>query len=149
MCNIITKHAQLPDASVEFARKYPHRRRSFIDRPDPTRRAFFQLAAAGITGSFLLPRLRAAAPGSVLNSGMKTANTAKNVIFIHLTGAVSHVDTLDLKSAAGSDSNVLQPTTVNGVAWPMGILPKMSAHVKDLGLVRADRKSTRLNSSHT
>jgi hypothetical protein len=97
---------------------------------------FFQLASAGITGSFLLPRLRAAAPGSVLNSGMKTANMAKNVIFIHLTGAMSHVDTLDLKTANG-DLSVLQPTTVNGVAWPVGILPKMSAHVQDLGLVRA------------
>ena len=71
MCNIITKHAQLPDSSAEFARKYPHRRRSFLDRPDPTRRMFFQLASAGITGSFLLPRLRAAAPGSIVRSTTK------------------------------------------------------------------------------
>ena len=135
MCNIITKHAQLPDSSVEFARKYPHRRRSFIDRPDPTRRAFFRLAA-GLTGSFLLPRARAATPGSVVNSGMQTANTAKNVIFIHLTGAMSHVDTFDLKTANG-DLSILQPNTVNGVAWPTGLLPKMAAHVPDLGIVRA------------
>jgi hypothetical protein len=73
----------------------------------------------------------------VVNSGMKTQNTAKNVIFIHLTGAMSHVDTLDLKVTNGVTPAGFNPTTVNGTTWPMGLLPKIGAHLGDVGLVRA------------
>src|SRR3990167_8235717 len=98
--NFITNKKQQRDSSVEFGHQYPHRYRSFLDRPDYSRRAFFKLGAAGLTGSFLLPRLKAAT-GPVLNSGMQTQNSAKKVIFIHLTGAISHVDTLDFKVTNG------------------------------------------------
>jgi hypothetical protein len=134
--NFITKKKQQRDSSVEFGCSFPHRRRSFADRPDLSRRAFFQLAGAGITGSYLLPRL-AASTAPVVNSGMKTQNSAKNVIFIHLLGAMSHVDTLDLKVTNGVTPTSFNPTLVNGVNWPMGLLPKMGAHLDSLGLVRA------------
>ncbi len=134
--NFITNKKQQRDSSVEFGHKYPHRFRSFIDRPDISRRAFFQLAGAGLTGSYLLPRARAAAP-AVVNSGMTTQNSAKNVIFIHLIGAMSHVDTLDLKFVSGVQPDSFNPTTVNGTAWPMGLMPKIGAHLGDVALLRS------------
>lgn len=136
MANFLTNKAKLPDSSVDFCCKFPHRRRSFFDRPDLSRRAFFQLAGAGITGSYLLPRAKAAT-GPIVNSGMKTQNSAKNVIFIHLTGAMSHVDTLDFKFTNGVTPASFNPTMVGNVNWPMGLLPRMGAHAADLGLVRA------------
>ncbi len=135
MSNILTRKAKQRDSSEEFNRKFPHRHRSFLDRPQFTRRGFFELAAAGLTGSYLLPSLRAAAP--VVNSGKQTQNSAKNVIFIHLTGAMSHVDTLDLKVTNGVTPAEFTPTMVNGVNWPVGLLPKLGSHLGDVAIVRS------------
>ena len=134
--NFITNKKQQRDSSVEFGHKYPHRFRSFVDRPDYSRRAFFQLAGAGLTGSFLLPRLKAAT-GPVVNSGMVTQKSAKKVIFIHLTGAVSHVDTFDFKVTNGVTPDTFAPNSVNGTAWPVGLMPKIGAHLGDVALVRS------------
>ena len=68
---------------------------------------------------------------------MKTQNTAKNVIFVHLTGAVSHVDTFDFKVTNGVTPASFEPNSVNGTAWPVGLLPKIGAHLGDVGLVRS------------
>jgi hypothetical protein len=84
----------------------------------------------------LLPRLKAAT-GPVVNSGMKTQNTAKKVLFIHLTGAVSHVDTFDFKVTNGVTPASFAPNSVNGTAWPVGLLPKIGAHIGDVALVRS------------
>jgi hypothetical protein len=132
----VTNKAKLPDPSVEFQRKYPHPhyRIPMVNRPDMTRRAFFGLTA-GLTGSFLLPR--ASASTIVKNSGKPTKGTAKNVIFVHLLGAMSHVDTLDLKVINGTTPASFNPTMVNGVNWPMGLLPKIGSHLGDIGIVRS------------
>lgn len=129
--------AKLPDPSVEFQRKYPHPhyRIPIVNRPDMTRRAFFGLTA-GITGSFLLPRASAASV-VIKNSGKTTQGTAKNVIFVHLLGAMSHVDTFDLKVINGTTPASFNPTTVNGVSWPMGLMPKIGSHLGDVALVRS------------
>jgi hypothetical protein len=114
------------------------RYRSFADRPDVSRRAFFQLSGLGLTGSLLLPRASAAgAPGSIVSKGVATQNTARKVIFIHLTGAMSHVDTLDFKFADGVTPAEFAPNTVNGTAWPVGLLPRIGAHLGDVALVRS------------
>jgi hypothetical protein len=134
--NFLTNKKQQRDSSVEFGHKFPHRFRSFTDRPDYSRRAFFQLAGAGLTGSFLLPRLKAAS-GPVVNSGMVTQRTAKKVIFIHLTGAVSHVDTFDFKVTNGVTPTAFEPNSVNGTAWPVGLMPKIGGHMGDIALVRS------------
>lgn len=132
----VKNKAKLPDASVEFQRKYrhPHYELPIFGRPDISRRMFFGLTA-GLTGSFLLPR--AAASNVVVNSGKATKNTAKNVIFVHLTGAISHVDTFDLKAINGTTPTSFAPTTVNGVEWPVGLLPKLGALLGDIALVRS------------
>lgn len=113
-------------------------RPSFFDRPHWTRRQFFRIAGAGITGSFLVGRSKAAVVVPQLN--VTTINSAKNVIFVLMAGAPSHVDTFDLKITNGVTpvANV-KPDTINGLLWPTGIFPKLAGYVPDLAIVRSMR----------
>ena len=72
-------------------RKNPWTVPSFHERPHWTRRHFFELMGAGVTGAFLNQRYAKAADVSA--AGVTTKGTAKNVIFILLAGAPSHTDT--------------------------------------------------------
>ena len=73
----------------------------------------------------------------ITSSSVTTQNKAKNVIFILLTGAISHTDTFDLKMASGVTPSNFQPTMVNGVNWPMGLLPKTGAQLGNMAMVRS------------
>ncbi len=115
--------------------KYPWTHKSFFNRPHWTRRQFFQLAGAGVTGAFLAERYAKAA--LVTNSGAQTLNTAKNVIFILLAGAPSHSDTFDLKVVPNVTPTSFAPTTVNGIQWPAGLLPKLGNQISDFAIVRS------------
>jgi hypothetical protein len=55
-----------------------------------------------------------------------------------LSGAPSHTDLFDLKdpSITGAPSTI-NPTTVKGTIWPMGLLPKMGAHLPNMAIVRS------------
>ena len=44
-----------------FLRKHPHEHKTFFNRPHWTRRRFFQMAGAGVTGSLLAQRYARAA----------------------------------------------------------------------------------------
>lgn len=116
-------------------RKYPERHRTFFDKPHLTRRGFFELAGAGLTCSFLAPMTRA--QQAVTQGNVTTINTAKNVIFILLTGAISHTDTFDLKVVNGVTPANFQPGTANGIAWPVGLLPKMAEQLPNMAIVRS------------
>jgi hypothetical protein len=126
------------DPAEAFARKYPHHHQAYFNRPDFNRRQFFQLAAAGLTGSYLLGQ-DAAAP-QIVTQNMATRNTAKNCIFILLTGAPSPRDSWDLKvtpDLAASVVSRMNPTMMNNVNWPVGIFPKLGQHLGDIALVRS------------
>jgi hypothetical protein len=110
--------------NCDFA-KYGYNNKTFFNRPHWTRRQFFQVAGAGLTGSYLAQRYAKAA--TVTSSGAQTKNTAKNVIFILMAGAPSHTDTFDLKVVPGTTPTSFAPSTVNGVMWPSGLMPKMGA----------------------
>ncbi|HWZ34386.1 MAG TPA: DUF1501 domain-containing protein [Bryobacteraceae bacterium] len=125
------------DKAEEFARKYPHHHQTFFNRPHWTRRRFFEIAGAGLVGSYLAQKAPAA--GIETSQGMPTKNTAKNCIFILLTGAISTVDTFDLKVTNGVTPSNFNPTMVNGVNWPMGLLPKLGAQLGNVALVRSMR----------
>src|SRR5215831_19549298 len=115
------------DRLKKFFAKHPYQHKTYFERPDISRRRFFEILGAGVSGSYLLPRLHAQTGSVTTSSGATTQNTAKNVIFILLTGAISHTDTFDLKVVNGVTPTNFQPTTVKGVNWPMGLLPKMGA----------------------
>jgi Protein of unknown function (DUF1501) len=120
-----------------WMQKYPWTNKTFFNRPHWTRRRFFELMGAGVTGSFLAQKYARAA--DVATAGADTKGTAQNVIFILLAGAPSHTDTFDLKMVNGVTPASFNPTTVNGILWPMGILPKLGAMTGDFALVRSMR----------
>jgi hypothetical protein len=117
--------------------KHPWTNRTFFNRPHWTRRSFFELIGAGVTGSFLAQRYARAADLSA--AGASPKDTARNVVFILLAGAPSHTDTFDLKNVAGVTPTTFNPTTVNGVLWPAGLLPKLGAMTDSFAIVRSMR----------
>jgi Protein of unknown function (DUF1501) len=118
-------------------KQHPWDHKTFFNRPHWTRRHFFQVLGAGVTGSFLAERYARAADVSA--AGVSTKNTAQNVIFILLAGAPSHTDTFDLKMVNGVTPATFNPTTINGVLWPTGILPKLGQLTGDFAIVRSMR----------
>jgi hypothetical protein len=125
------------DPAEKFARKYPHHHQTFFNRPDFTRRRLFQLAGMGLSGSYLMGQ---SAPPGIVSQNMTTKNTAKNCIFILLTGAISSRDSWNLKITPDMDPTVvgrINPTMINNVNWPVGIFPKLGQHLGDVALVRS------------
>jgi hypothetical protein len=119
-----------------FVNKYPHDHKTFFNRPHISRRSFFQLAGAGLTASCLAVNSAKACTVQTSQT-VTTHNTAKNVIFVLLAGAPSHTDTFDLKVLNGTTPSAMKPTMLNGVNWPMGILPQLGAHLPNLAIVRS------------
>src|SRR5262249_18543701 len=117
-----------------LAQKYPHKHIPFFNRPDLTRRRFFSLAGAGLAGSYLAGKAEAAQTWA---SGATTQNTADNVIFILLTGAISPWDSFDFKAIIGATPSAFQPTTINGVSWAAGLFPKIGQQLGNMALVRS------------
>ncbi len=117
-------------------RLWPHSHEPFYSRPHMSRRMFFNLAGAGVTASLLTPNLRA--DGGVIPwAEVETKNTARNVIFILLSGAPSQVDTFDFKHVNGVTPAGFDPTPVNGVTWPVGLMPAMAERLGDIAIVRS------------
>ncbi|PYT24706.1 MAG: hypothetical protein DMG57_27710 [Acidobacteria bacterium] len=105
--------------------------------PHITRRRFFEIAGSGVTASWLCGKLRAADETAVASATPR--NTVKNVIFILLAGAPSHIDTFDLKVVPGVTPTSFNPTTMNGLLWPAGLLPRIGQHLSDIAIVRSVR----------
>jgi hypothetical protein len=130
-----------------FIEKHPHRHRNIGEfRPHLSRRQFFRLAGAGITGSYLVRNARAT--DLLWQAPVTTINKARNVIFILLAGAPSHTDLFDLKIVDGTTPAGTQPATINGVAWPAGTLPKLGDSFKnnEFAIVRSMRASALVHS---
>ena len=119
----------------KYLRRRPHPHTPFYLRPHLSRRAFLHLAGAGVTASFL-PRLRAS--GEVVRwADVETRNTARQVIFILLAGAPSHIDTFDFKHVAGVTPDEFAPETIDGVVWPAGLMPRLAERLGDIAIVRS------------
>ncbi len=119
----------------QWFRKHGWNNKTFFNRPHWTRRDFFSVLGAGVTGSYLTERYARAA--DIATAGVTTKNTAKNVIFILLAGAPSHTDTFDLKVVSGVTPASFNPDTINGTLFPTGLLPKLATHLGDFALVRS------------
>ena len=61
------------------------------------------------------------------------------MVFILLAGAPSHTDTFDLKMIDGTTPTSFNPSTVNGVFWPTGLMPKLAAQMDSIAVVRSMR----------
>lgn len=119
----------------KFVERYPHPHLTFFNRPHFTRRRFFEVLGSGVVGSYLVGKTAQADVTS--QAGVVTQNKAKNVIFVLLAGAPSHTDTFDLKQINNVTPTDFNATMVNGINWPMGLMPKLGAQLSDIALVRS------------
>lgn len=115
--------------------RFPHLHRTYGRAPHLSRRSFFEVLGAGLTGSYIAAPLAAQVNGVAVT----TQNKAKNCIFILLTGAPSHVDTFDCKVTAGVTPTSLKAETVNGLLWPTGVMPKLGQQLPKMAIVRSMR----------
>lgn len=128
----------LPDHTCEVCR--PERpANSALWGPQLGRRGFFKLASAGVAGYFLAP-LALTVEAKAETSGAQLVGKARNVVFIHLQGAPSHVDTFDLKVGPWLPAD-FNPTSYNGVSFPQGLMPRLAEHLDKLALIRSVRAS--------
>ena len=110
------------------------------------RRLFFKIAATGLTGCFVSP-MKMLEAQSAYTQQANIIGTAKNVIFVLLPGAPSHVDTFDLKVGAWTPAN-FKPTTINGADWPSGLMPMLGDQFSQnrLSLVRSGQATALVHS---
>lgn len=105
----------------------------FWARPQLSRRLMFRHLASALGGYFLLP----SRPMETLARGAaRTVGTAKNVIFILMSGGPSHSDTFDLKEGAWTPS-FMAPTSYGDIRWPQGIMPKLADQMDNIALLRS------------
>jgi hypothetical protein len=116
-------------------KKLRHDHLTFFQRPHWTRRQFFEVLGAGVTGSFLVKRAGAAVKETAQQ--VTPVNKAKNTIFILMTGAPSHTDMFDLKVLNGTTPGNFNPASVSGVEWPTGLLPNLAKQLPNFTLVRS------------
>ncbi len=120
----------------DFLEKNPHPHRPFWERPTLSRRRFLRVLGTGITGYALFQLAR---PLRVLASlPVVPVNTARNCIYILLSGAPSHVDTFDLKEGSWTPAS-FNPTSYGDIRFPQGLLPNVAAHLGDVAIVRSAR----------
>lgn len=113
----------------------PHAHAGFFDRPHLSRRKFFRGLAGGLGGYFLGERF--AGGERVHAAGAETLNTAKNVIFLFLEGAPSHVDTFDFKEVSGVTPSDFAPETIQGIRFPAGLMPNTAGVLDKIAIVRS------------
>lgn len=127
------------DKFNRFLEKHPHDHTFLTERPFLSRRTFFEVLGAGFTGCFFSTAGFSQNTGVVSRGNPTLINKAKNVIFILLAGAPSHIDTFDFKLVQGVTPSSFRPETINGVRWPVGLMPKLAQNLPDVALVRSVR----------
>ena len=119
-----------------FQDKHPHAHRPFWDRPQLSRRQFFQVLGTGISGYALAQLSRPLQVFAQLP--VVPISKARNCIFILLAGAPSHSDTFDLKEGSWTPQS-FAPTSYGAIRFPQGIMPRLAERLSDLMLVRSVR----------
>jgi hypothetical protein len=107
----------------------------FWKQPELSRRMFFRHTATALSGYFLLP---GRPMETVAKASPNTIGTAKNVIFILMTGAPSHSDTFDLKEGPWTPA-FMAPASYGDIRFPQGLMPKIADQLESVALVRSVR----------
>lgn len=68
---------------------------------------------------------------------VEVRNTAKNLIFILLDGAPSHVDTFDLKVGSYTPTFLGARSIGGGNRWPAGLMPELDQRLDKFSIVRS------------
>ncbi|HXI13652.1 MAG TPA: DUF1501 domain-containing protein [Thermoanaerobaculia bacterium] len=106
-----------------------------------SRRNFLRFAGTGLVASYfadvLSPNLLF---GATSAAGVVPSlhNTAKNCIFIFLSGAPSHADLWDLKEGPWTPSDFAPSSYAGGsIRFPQGLMPKTAAHIDKISFIRS------------
>src|SRR5262249_48895172 len=91
---------------------------------------------AGVAGYFVSPLNLSGQAWPSVQSQPLLLNTAKNVIFILLSGAPSQSDTFDLRVGPWTPHD-FRPATINGIDFPEGLLPGIAAQLTRIAIVRS------------
>ena len=111
--------------------------RSPIFRADePTRRKFMVGAASSLLGVGLLPEV-VAAPFERA-SKLRQIATARNVIYLYMSGGMSHLDTFDPKAVGSDVMGPVKPinTSADGVRVSE-YLPNLAKQMHDVAVIRS------------
>lgn len=105
------------------------------DKPELTRRLFFQSGLASASGYWLAPML---APRNVkAESKVALRGAADACIFIFLRGGASHLDTFDLKEGKWTPPDFDVRKVKGGLTMPYGLFPRISEQLDDLVIARS------------
>ena len=108
---------------------------NFWRQPQLSRRLFFRHATTAVGGYFLMP---SRPMETVAKAGVSTIGTAKNCIFVLMSGGPSHSDTFDLKEGPWTPS-YFRPASYDDIRWPQGIMPKLAEQLDAISVVRSVR----------
>ena len=102
------------------------------------RRKFLAGLSAAMTGSVAMTAVKPPAWETLPRRKADEApfGTAKNLIFVHLGGAPSHVDTFDLKTGSWTP-DALGPQMVGDIFWPAGSMPGLAQRSGMFSVVRS------------
>ena len=104
------------------------------------RRAFFKTTLAGVSGYFVSPLNLLGQSGPTTQEDVPLLGTARNVIFIMMVGAPTQTDTFDLKVGSWTPDD-FNPTTVDGIDFPEGLLPNLTGQLPRIAIVRSMQAS--------
>jgi hypothetical protein len=105
----------------------------FWRRPHLNRRWFFKHLGSAVGGYMVMPSRPLE---NVARAAAAPINKAKNVVFVMMRGAPSHVDTFDLKQGPWLPA-AFAPTTYDGMAFPQGLFPKLAEQIDQVALLRS------------
>ncbi|MBK5260565.1 MAG: DUF1501 domain-containing protein [Thermoanaerobaculia bacterium] len=100
-----------------------------------SRRRFLRVAGTSLVASYFADVIAPPLLFGAASVNPTLHSTAKNCIFIFLSGGPSQVDMWDLKEGAWTPAN-FTPTSYGAVRWPQGLLPNTAQHLNKLALIR-------------
>ena len=103
-----------------------------------SRRGFLRIAGTGMVASYFADVFAPALLHGATGSSPTLKRTARNCIFVFLSGGPSQVDMWDFKEGAWTPPD-FTPTNYGNVRWPQGLLPKTAEHLNRIALIRAAR----------
>lgn len=130
-----------PDHSCETCQPLRPVNSALFGGPVLGRRDFFTIAGTGVAGFFVSPLFSKNVYARTAKTEVAAAQLngrARNVIFIHMQGAPSHVDTFDLKVGSWTPAD-FAPETINGVLFPKGLMPNLANHLGRIAIIRSLR----------
>jgi hypothetical protein len=100
-----------------------------------SRRGFLRIAGTGLVASYFADVLAPQLLYGATSVKPTLYNSARNCIFVFLSGGPSQVDMWDLKEGPWTPAT-LAPTSYGDLRWPQGLLPNLAQHLDKLTIIR-------------